>query len=449
MTSLPAAASGATSPADEPADQLADELARAQRHTVRTLVVTQAVGGVGLSAAIAVAALLAKDVTGSESLSGLAQTAQVLGAAVIAAVISAYMARHGRRPGLTGGYLVGALGAALCILAGAVRSFPVLLVGAVLLGAVTAANQQSRYAATDLALPHRRGRDLSTVVWSTTIGSVLGPNLTGPGGVVAGWLHLPTITGPFVLSVVTLVVTATVMATRLRPDPLLLAREARLRDPAGDGAGEKATDVRTAWRVVRHTPLVLAAALGLGLTQAVMVSVMVMTPIHMDHGGASLEVIGLVISGHILGMYALSPLVGRLVDRYDSPRVLGVGGLILLSALVLAGLSAPGASPGLGAGLFLLGLGWSFGTVASSTLLTAATPAVHRPRVQGLVDMTTGFTAAACGAVAGIVVGSLGYSWLNVGAAVLAFGVVLVAVAAGRHASESDEHLAGVATGQE
>ncbi len=425
-----------------------DELARAQRHTVRTLVMTQAIGGVGLSAAIAVAALLAKDVTGSESLSGLAQTAQVLGAALIAAALSAYMARRGRRPGLTIGYLVGALGAGLCILAGTIRSFPVLLLGAVLLGAVTAANQQSRYAATDLALPHRRGRDLSTVVWATTIGSVLGPNLTGPGGAVAGWLHLPPITGPFVISVVTLVATALVMATRLRPDPLLLAREARRRDPAAEGSTE-VTDLPTAWRVVRRTPLVLAAALGLGLTHAVMVSVMVMTPIHMDQGGASLEIIGLVISGHILGMYALSPLVGRLVDRYDSARVLGVGGLILLSSLVLAGLSAPGASPGLGAGLFLLGLGWSFGSVASSTLLTAATPAVHRPRVQGLVDMTTGFTAAAFGAVAGVVVGSLGYSWLNAGAAVLAFGIVLVAVAAGRHVSETDEHLAGVAAGQQ
>ncbi len=447
MTSLPA--DRATGLADDRADDLADELARAQRHTVRTLVTTQAIGGVGLSSAIAVAALLAKDVTGSEALSGLAQTAQVLGAAVSAALLAGYMARRGRRPGLTLGYLVGALGAGLCIVAGTARSFPVLLVGAVLLGAVSAANQQTRYAATDLAVPARRGRDLSTVVWSTTIGSVLGPNLTGPGGVVADWLHLPTRTGPFVISLVTLVVTAAVMAVRLRPDPLLLAREARLRDPAGDGAVEKATDLRTAWRVVRHTPLVLAAALGLGLTHAVMVSVMVMTPIHMDHGGASLEVIGLVISAHILGMYAVSPLVGRLVDRYGSPLVVGAGGLILLAALVLAGLSAPGASPGLGVGLFLLGLGWSFGSVGSSTLLTAATPAVHRPRVQGLVDMTTGFTAAACGAVAGVVVGSAGYSWLNAGAAVLAFGVVLVAVAAGRHASESDEHLAGVAAGQE
>lgn len=410
------------------------EVADAQRHTVRTLVTTQAIGGIGLSAAIAVGALLAKDVTGSDQLSGLAQTAQTLGAAVVAAILAAYMSRHGRRPGLTLGYLAGALGGGLCIVSGVARSFPLLLVGMVLLGAVTATNLQSRYAATDLALPAHRGRALSTVVWATTIGSVLGPNLGGLGAIVARWLHLPEKAGPFVFTVVALLAAAAVMGTRLRPDPLLLARRVRAQD-AADDSDENADD--RPWPVIRHTPLVLASAVGMALTHAVMVSVMVMTPIHMDHGGASLEVIGLVISGHILGMFAFSPLVGMLVDRIGSPRVVGIGGLILLASLVLAGLSTPGASAGLGVGLFLLGLGWSFGTVGCSTLLVAATPVRHRPRVQGTVDMTTGFTAAAGGAVAGVVVGTLGYGWLSAGAAVLAFGVVVVSVVAGRYATRA------------
>ncbi len=407
------------------------DLVEAQRHTVRTLVVTQALGGIGLSSAIAMAALLAKDVSGSDELAGLAQTGQVLGAALVSAALAYYMARHGRRPGLTVGYLLGALGAGTCILAGVVRSFPVMLAGAVLLGAVTAANNQSRYAATDLAQPAHRGRALSTVVWATTIGSVLGPNLSGPGAAVAGWLHLPTKTGPFVFSVLTLLATAAVMAARLRPDPLILSRRSLGRDEPRDLVPRAASE--RSWTVIRRTPLVLAAAVGMALTHAVMVSVMVMTPIYMDHGGASLQLIGLVVSTHILGMFAFSPLVGMAVDRFGSIPVMAAGGLVLLAALVLAGLSAPGASIGLGAGLFLLGLGWSLGTVASSTLLTAATPAEHRPQVQGVVDMTTGFTAAAGGGVAGVVVGTLGYGWLSAGASVLAFGVVVVAVVAGRH----------------
>jgi len=378
-----------------------------------------------------VGAVLSRDVTGSDGLSGLAQTAQTLGAAVVASVLAAYMSRHGRRPGLTLGYLGGALGGVLCLVSGVVRSFPLLLVGMLLLGAVTATNLQSRYAATDLALPAHRGRDLSTVVWATTIGSVLGPNLSGPGAVVAGWLHIPEITGPFVFTVVALLAAAAVMVTRLRPDPLLLARSVGVhdQDEPADGGHDRP------WAVIRHTPLVLAAVVGMALSHAVMVSVMVMTPIHMDHGGASLEVIGLVISGHVLGMFAFSPLVGMLTDRIGSPLVVGIGGLVLLSSLVLSGLSAPGASPGLGLGLFLLGLGWSFGTVGSSTLLVAATPVRHRPRVQGSADMITGFTAAAGGAVAGIVVGTLGFGWLSAGAAVLAFGVVVVSVVAGRYAA--------------
>ena len=412
------------------------DVAAVQRHTVRTLFATQAIGGLGLGAAIAVGALVARDVTGSDGLSGLAQTAQTLGAAVVAAVLAAYMARHGRRPGLTLGYLAGAFGGGLCVVSGVVRSFPLLLVGMLLLGAVTATNLQSRYAATDLALPAHRGRDLSTVVWATTIGSVLGPNLTGPGAVVAGWLHIPEKTGPFVFTVVALLAAAAVMGTRLRPDPLLLARSVRAhdeKDQAEAGGHDRP------WAVIRHTPLVLAAVVGMALSHAVMVSVMVMTPIHMDHGGASLEIIGLVISGHVLGMFAFSPLVGMLTDRVGSSLVVGIGGLVLLSSLVLSGLSAPGASAGLGIGLFLLGLGWSFGTVASSTLLVAATPVRHRPRVQGTADMITGFTAAAGGAVAGIVVGTLGFGWLNAGAAVLAFGVVVVGVVAGRYAARRPE----------
>ncbi|HEU4330446.1 MAG TPA: MFS transporter [Lapillicoccus sp.] len=409
------------------------DLVAAQRHTVRTLVATQAIGGIGLSAAIAVGALLAREITGSDGLAGLAQTAQTLGAALVAAGLAAYMSRHGRRPGLTLGYLGGAVGGALCLVSGVVGWFPLLLLGMVMLGAVTATNLQSRYAATDLAVPAHRGRDLSTVVWATTIGAVLGPNLSGPGAVLAGWLHIPEKTGPFIFTIVALLAAAGVMVTRLRPDPLLLARSVGAHDDPEPEAESVAHD--RPWPIILHTPLVLAAAVGMALSHAVMVSVMVMTPIHMDHGGASLEIIGLVISGHILGMFAFSPLVGILADRVGSPLVIGIGGLVLLSSLVLSGLSAPGASPGLGAGLFLLGLGWSFGSVGSSTLLVAATPMRHRPRVQGTVDMITGFTAAAGGAVAGLVVATVGFGWLSAGAAVLAFGVVVVGVVAGRYAA--------------
>ena len=404
-----------------------------QRNTVSTLVSTQILGGLGVGAAISVNALLAKTVSGREDFAGLAQTSAVLGAAVITMLLASVMDRRGRRPGLTLGYAIGVTGAALSIIAGSIASFPLLLVGAALLGGTTAANNQSRYAATDLSAPDRRGRDLSTVVWATTVGSVLGPNLSGPGKVVAGWLALPPLTGAYVIAGVGIIAAMVVMTVRLRPDPLLLARaEAQAHH---DATGAATPPRESGWQILRGNRLLQLAAVGLALSHAVMVAVMVMTPVHMDHGHADLEIIGLVISIHILGMYVFSPFVGRAVDRWGSPRILGLGGVTLLAALALAGTSQAGSSVPLGVGLFLLGVGWSFGTIACSTLVTAASTPRTRPAIQGVTDLITGMTAAVGGAVAGVVVGGPGYGTLNAISAVFAAVVIVTAVAAARHTS--------------
>lgn len=132
----------------------------AQRRALRTLVAAQAVGAMGITIGIATASLLARDLSGSESEAGLAQTCQVLGAAVASYLLARLMSRRGRRIGLVTGYLLGAAGALTAVLAGVVGSMPLLLVGAVLLGSTTAANSGARYAATDLAPAARRGRSL-------------------------------------------------------------------------------------------------------------------------------------------------------------------------------------------------------------------------------------------------------------------------------------------------
>lgn len=410
------------------------EVAAVQRRTIRTLLVTQALGGIGLSAGIAVAALLALHLTGSEELAGLTQTMQVLGAAVVASVLAAIMARRGRRVGLSIGYTVGAIGAGMCIIAGITGWFPIQLVGAGLLGATTSANNQSRYAATDLAATEHRGRDLSVVMWATTIGSVIGPNLVGPGASVARALHVPELVGPFVFGVVAMVLAVVVLQIRLRPDPLLTAQRVQRerRAPVDGDATRPAVTTRDAWATVRESRVLMAAIAGMACSHVVMVSVMVMTPIHMDHGGASIELVGLVISIHILGMYAFSPFVGRAVDRWGSPRTMLASGVVLLASLALASPAHAGASWRLGAGLFLLGVGWSLGMIASSTMLVAATPEPVRPQVQGLADTITGFAAAGGGATAGLLLGTIGYSGLGVIAACLTSVVVIAAVVADR-----------------
>lgn len=409
-----------TAPTPTPVERAGD-LDLIQRRTVRVLVLTQAVGALGITIGIATASLLAKDLSGSEALSGLAQTAQVLGAAVISFLLAAVMARRGRRIGLTTGYLLGAAGGGLAVLAGVVGSMLLLLVGAVLLGAGTSANSAARFAATDLADDSNRGRSLSVVVWATTIGAVLGPNLTGPSGAFADAVNIPELTGPFAIGAFGMLAAALIAFLMLRPDPLLVARERAGKVNVGHvAAGSSAS---RAWQAVRERPVIGFAIAGLALAHATMISVMVMTPLHMQHGGAELDVIGIVISVHVLGMFAFSPLVGMLADRLGRPLVLGVGGFVLVLALLLCASSPEGMSWQVTAGLFLLGVGWSLAMVSASTMVAEHAPLEARTDVQGSSDLVMGLTAASAGALAGLVVDIAGYPVLALVTLALAFGV--------------------------
>ena len=418
-----------------------------QRRTVRVLAAAQVLGGIGMGSGIAVGGLIAEDVSGSTALSGLAQTASVLGAALAALPMSRYMSVHGRRPGLVAGCLAALAGAVLVVLGAVVGVFAVVLLGSTLLGCGTATNLQARYAATDLAAEHHRARALSTVVWATTVGVVLGPNLTGPGESAARAMGLPVLAGPLLFSVVAFGAAAALLLTALRPDPLLLSRRtAEVDAPGVEAVTARATSFGTSMRAVAASPRAVLALAAIVLANTVMVSVMVMTPVHMRHEGASLEVVGLVISAHVAGMFALSPLVGWLADRLGRIEVLVLGQLLLVAAVGVSG-GVPGSSHrGLGLGLFLLGLGWSFNLVAGSTLLSESVEAAVRPGVQGASDFLMGACGAAGGALAGAVVAGPGYAVLNALAGLLVLpvlGLVLLA----RRASGAGAGGAGGAPG--
>lgn len=403
------------------------DVAQVHRRTVLTLVVAQSVGAIGITIGVATASLLAREVSGSEGLAGLAQTAQVLGAAVAAYSLARVMSRRGRRFGQVVGLLVGAAGAALAVVAGVIGSMTLLLVGAAMLGSTSAANAAARYAATDLAPVETRARSLSLVVWATTVGAVVGPNLSGPAGTLARTLGIPELTGPFALAAVGMLVAAGIIAVFMRPDPLLVAQSLEGR---GDVAPE-GTSWGRAVAALRASPQLAAAVLGLASAHAVMVSVMIMTPLHMEHGGAELRVIGFVISGHVAGMFAFSPVMGWLADRWGRPAMLFVGAAVQLLSLLLAGVSPEGSSWEISVGLFLLGLGWSSATVAASALIADLAPLDARTDVQGVADMTMWLTAAGGGALSGVIVAQWGYPALNAFAALLAGGVVLAAVVSG------------------
>ncbi|MEV4330613.1 MFS transporter [Streptomyces sp. NPDC049597] len=392
----------------------AAELPALRRRINAVLIASQILGGLGVATGIALAAVLAQEVSGTEALSGLAPTATVAGTALLSVPLAALMTARGRRPGLVLAYLIGALGAGVVVLAAVVGSFPLLLLGMAGFGAASSANLQARFAAADLAEPERRGRAISTVVWATTIGAVLGPNIASPAGRSVSGIGIPAAAGPFLWAAGVFLVSAVLVLVLLRPDPLLTARALSPADrsPAG-------RSLRAGVRAVRESPMAQLALVTVAVSHTAMVSIMSMTPVALSHHGAGIQLIGLVISGHIAGMYAFSPLMGWLADRIGRLAVIGLAAGLLSTAALLAGTAGP--SHGRTAfGLFLLGLGWSAGLVSGSTLLTDSVPQPARAAVQGLSDLTMNTAAGLGGAAAGLVVAQAGYGWLNaIGAALL------------------------------
>jgi MFS family permease len=382
-----------------------------QNRVVRTLASAQVLNGVGVAGTVAAGSLLVSSITDSETLAGLAQTSAVLGAAALALPLARLTARGGRRLALSVGYTSGVLGSIFAIIGGAHRNLFFMLLGTFLVGAASAAGYQARFAAIDLATKETRAKQLSFVVWGSTIGAVAGPNLMDPSGNLAELFNLPRLVGPYLVSAATLFFATIVIQIFLRPDPYLTAeKQANVVQHKGS--------TKAALSHIRSNPKALFAISAIAIGHVAMVSVMVMTPIHMKHVDVSLRIIGFVISVHVLGMYAFSPIVGLLSDRLGRVRVIQIGLVILLSSTVVAGLAAADNAVQLGIGLFLLGLGWSCTLIAGSAFLSESVSLEMRPASQGASDLVMNLSGAGGGAIAGVIIGTLSYGWLCLFAAI-------------------------------
>ena len=395
------------------------EAVPSQRRVLSVLVVGQILGGIGMGATLSLGALLAAELSGSAAWSGMAATMSTLGAAAAAVPLARLAEASGRRVSLSTGALIAALGAVTAVGSAVAGFFPALLVGLVLLGSGSAVSLQARFAAADLAEPQTRGRDLSVVLWSTTIGAVLGPNLFGPGEVVGAALGLPPLTGAFVFSLTAQMAAAAVYLTGLRPDPLLAAR--RLRNTGNDG--EAPPPRRSGLAILRTNPAARYAVAVIALSHAVMVALMWMTPVHLTSHGASITLVGFTISLHIAGMYALSPVFGWLSDRIGRRSVVLLGQGFLLAALMVAGLAAQSAVA-VTVSLVLLGLGWSASVVSASALVSEAVAVPERPAIQGVSDLGMNAAGALGGASAGLILAAAGYSGLGYSAVLLVAVVI-------------------------
>ena len=399
-------------------DAVPTTAAALQRGTLRVLVVSNVLGGVAVASGFAVAGLLAENISGSTSMAGFAATSTTLGAAILAVPLARLARSQGRRVSLTAGYLIAVAGALLSIVAAQIDSLALLLFAGCLFGSGSASNLQARYAATDAADPKHVARSLSLVVWATTIGVVVGPNLTGVGGSVGTSVGVMALAGPYIFSVAAFALALAVVWLGLRRLHQVTVRTKVERQP-----------LAATFRRVMVIPQARLGLLSIAAAHSVMVGVMSMTSVHLRHHGASLTIVGFVISAHVAGMYALSPVMGWLTDRIGRIPTIGVGLAILAAAMTVAALAPDDAHSLTGLALVLLGLGWSACLVAGSTLLSRSVPADIRTSAQGLSDLMMGVFASVAGIAAGPVLASLGFHWLAVLCGLLLVPVAVLAVA--------------------
>lgn len=401
------------------------QIQHVRRKSIAVLAAGQILGGLGGGATLTLGSLLIVDVSGLDALAGMAATMNTLGAALMAIPLALMAQKYGRRNSLTTAALLAASGVLIIILAAFLSYWPLLMLGMLILGTGAAMNLQSRFAATDLSSSNTRGRDLSVVVWSTTIGAVVGPNLFEPGEILAERINLPPFTGGFLIAMCAQLIGALVYWFGLRPDPLRVAQQINTHEL------NQSRSPRRGWQILITSVIARRAVLTVALTHMYMVAMMSMTPIHMQHHGATLTLIGITISIHVAGMYALSPLFGWLTDKVGARFVIlcGQGLLVMASLLVWTN---PTDHVVTMFALASLGIGWSASTVAGSTLVSGAVEVSERTQLQGTSDLCMSLAGVIGGLTAGPLLATLGFNGLALVLVCLAVILILINIRASK-----------------
>ncbi|MEN9803181.1 MAG: hypothetical protein RIS41_28 [Actinomycetota bacterium] len=395
-----------------------------QRRTLRVLTVGQIIGSAALGSAVTVGGFVIQDILDQDTpWAGVATATVTIGTAVMSQTLSRYMQTAGRRPGLQTGYFLGALGCWVAAWGAQTGSLLVFLIGLFMFGNGQAANLLARYTATDLAEENERGQAMSRIVFSSTFGAVFGPLLVGPTQHIGQeWLGLEKYPGPFLLSGVFLFVAFVNTVVRLRPDPLQVAAQLRGTTIAASKPDLRiGSTLKSAW----ESPMARLAILAMIVSQATMVAVMAMTPVHLKlHGHEGVS--PFVVSLHIAGMYAFSPWVGRYADKHGRLATINMAAVLLVAATLLSAVSGD-VEQLLFPSLWLLGIGWNFGLIGGSSLLIDATEPSKRVATQGVADLMMSFCGGMAGFASGFIRKAIGYHLLSAGATVAA-GILLAAV---------------------
>lgn len=391
------------------------DLERSARSITVALFAVQSLGSAGVIAGLTVAAIVGAEFSGRSSLAGVPASVFQLGAALSALPWSLATDRIGRRWGLSLAVTVGCLGALASVVAAAIASFPLLLLGLVVMGSGQAAFKLSRFTAAEVNPAIRRGRAVATVVLGGTVGSVLGPLLITPSGRVATNAGLGELAGPYLVGAVLFGLGALIMALYLKPEPKRIAALVA----AGEGTGRPAAAPRSIATLSKDLGVRTAVLIMIG-SYGVMVMVMGMTSLHMHHNAHGLSAISMVIAAHTLGMFGFSPVTGRLSDKWGRRPTLALGATALLTGC-LGSIPSPALFPMI-ASLFVLGVGWNMCFIGGSVLLADRLTPNERARIQGVNDLLVGVTAASASLLSGIVYAGAGFgimSWLGAGVSLL------------------------------
>ncbi|MGM9951036.1 MAG: MFS transporter [Lysinibacillus sp.] len=378
------------------------------KRTLLVVLLSQTLGGAGLAAGITVGALLAKDMLGLESLTGLPSALFTLGSALAAYLVGRITQRKGRRLGLSLGFFAGAAGALGVVVAAAVQNVPLLFLALFIYGAGTATNLQARYTGADLAGKHERAKAVSIAMIATTLGAVAGPNLVTPMGRVAEFFSLPALSGPFMLAAVAYGAAGLVFYLFLKPDPLLVARMVEERKQQ-----EEPEIMQTPASVSHHRTGIVVGASVLVLSHIVMVAIMTMTPVHMQHHGSTLSAVGMVIGLHVASMYLPSLVTGSLVDKVGRVKMVVASAITLAIAGLLAAFATDGSVVMLTAALMLLGLGWNFGLISGTAIIVDSTTLQNRAKIQGSIDVGVAIGGSLGSILSSVIVAYSSYALLG------------------------------------
>ena len=373
-----------------------------------------------MTIAFVVVSILTKDILGSSTWAGVASAAITVGTALSSSALSSYMNRAGRRPGLVLGYVIAMIGGMVAAFGGQAALIVAYLIGLALFGVGQGSTGLTNYAAADLADDRDRGKAIGYVVFASTVGAVGGPALSGPAAAFGGLFGFGDYIGAHLVSVLFFALSALLLFVGLRPDPLVVSGKLDPdRPPAVSGFGPGLL-------AIRAEPLAVVALLGLVISQAVMVMVMTMTPLHMEAHGKSVGLVGWVLSAHTAGMFAFAPLAGWFADRYGRLLALLISAVILIVSTIMTAFAQEAPSLLMFPGLYLLGLGWSFGAVASSALLTEAVPDVDTVAAQGAAELIKSFASGAGALASGFIFSMAGFHMLSM-VGIAGSGVLLVA----------------------